>query len=94
MPIFTFPDEPSWNEERRAVQFTVEIGEYSGIVSIPRTLFQSFVPAPSEQTCLEAFYRHRAQFERIVEMKIAARQLTDDGHIMLNAKDLRLAGVY
>ena len=30
--FFTFPEDARWNAERQAVEFGVEIGEYSGVV--------------------------------------------------------------
>jgi hypothetical protein len=34
--FFTFPEDTRWNAERQAVEFGVEIGEYSGVVRVPR----------------------------------------------------------
>jgi len=34
--FFTFPEDARWNAERQAVEFGVEIGEYSGVVRVPR----------------------------------------------------------
>jgi hypothetical protein len=34
--FFTFPEDARWNVERQAVEFGVEIGEYRGVVTIPR----------------------------------------------------------
>jgi hypothetical protein len=33
---FTFPDDARWNAEWQAVEFGVEIGEYRGVVRVPR----------------------------------------------------------
>ena len=38
--FFTFPDDARWNAERQAVEFGVEIGEYRGVVRVPRRVFQ------------------------------------------------------
>ena len=35
--FFTFPEDARWNPDRMAVEFGVEIGEYQGVVRIPRT---------------------------------------------------------
>ena len=39
--FFTFPEDARWNAERQAVEFGVGIGEYQGIVRVPRTSFGS-----------------------------------------------------
>ena len=44
--FFTFPEDARWNAERRAVEFGVEIGEYSGVVRVPWSGFQHLLPAP------------------------------------------------
>jgi hypothetical protein len=38
--FFTFPDDARWNVERQAV----EIGEYRGVVRVPRRVFQRLLP--------------------------------------------------
>ena len=42
--FFTFPEDARWNAERQAAEFGVEIGEYSGIVRVPRRVFQRLLP--------------------------------------------------
>lgn len=92
MPIFTFPDEPVWNEETRSVEFTVEVGEYQGRVSIPRRVFQQLLQeGPTPELCVAAVHAERALFERAVEQKIERRRLTDDGNLELSAADLAQA---
>ena len=39
--FFTFPEDARWNAERQAVEFGVEIGEYRGVVRVPRWVFPS-----------------------------------------------------
>ena len=34
--FFTFPEDARWNAERQAVEFGVVIGEYRGVVRVPR----------------------------------------------------------
>ena len=90
MPIFTFPDDASWNEEARAVEFGIEIGEYKGRVSVKRQVFQALLPdAPLPERCLEAYHLDRTRFERAAEGKVMRRQLTEDGNVELTFKDLR-----
>jgi hypothetical protein len=40
--FFTFPEDARWNAERPAVEFWGEIGEYRGVVRVPRRVFQRF----------------------------------------------------
>jgi hypothetical protein len=40
----TFPEDARWNAERQAVEFGVEIGEYRGVVRVPRRVFQRLLP--------------------------------------------------
>ena len=42
--FFTFPEDAHWNAEQQAVEFGVEIGEYSGIVRVPRRVSQRLLP--------------------------------------------------
>lgn len=42
--FFTFPEDARWNAERQAVDFGVEIGEYRGVVRVPRRVFQRLLP--------------------------------------------------
>ena len=89
MSIFTFPDDIAWNEERRAVEFGIEVGEYRGRVFVPRAVFQALIPAPTPEACVEAYHLDRTRFERAAEAKIIRRELTEDAHILLTLKDLR-----
>jgi len=42
--FFTFPEDAHWNAEHQVVEFGVEIGEYRGIVRVPRRVFQRLLP--------------------------------------------------
>src|SRR6266853_222920 len=88
--FFTFPDDGRWNAERQAVEFGVEIGEYRGIVRVPRRVFQYLLAeTPTPQRCLEAYYFHRTRLEIIAERKVRRRRLTDDGNVEITGRDLR-----
>jgi hypothetical protein len=90
MPIFTFPDDAEWDEALRAVTFSVEIGEYKGVVRVPRTLFQSLLPmSPTPERCVEAFHLERARFEQAAERCIRERRLGPDGQVELTTADLK-----
>ena len=45
--FFTFPGDAHWNADRQAVEFGVEIGEYHGVVRVPRRVFQRLLPERS-----------------------------------------------
>jgi len=88
--FFTFPEDTRWNAERQAVEFGVEIGEYSGVVRVPRRVFQRLLPErPTPDRCVEAYYLQRTRFKAIVGRKIRRRQLTEDGNVEIGGKDLR-----
>ena len=88
--FFTFPDDARWNADRQAVEFGVEIGEYSGVVRVPRRVFQRLLPErPTPERCIEAYYLQRTRFESVVERKLRRRQLTEDGNGEISGRDLR-----
>ena len=88
--FFTFPENARWNAERQAVEFGVGIGEYEGVVRLPRRLFQCLLPeSPTPERCLEAYHLQRTRFERIAERKLRQRQLTGDGNVEITGRDLR-----
>jgi hypothetical protein len=88
--FFTFPEDAHWNSERQAVEFGVEIGEYRGVVRVPRRVFQRLLPErPTPERCVEAYYLQRTRFESIVERKLRRRQLTEDGDVEITGRDLR-----
>ena len=95
--FFTFPEDAHWNAERQAVEFGVEIGEYRGVVRVPRRVFQRLLPErPTPERCVEAYYLQRTQFESVAERKLRRRQLTEDGNVEISGRDLRepaVAGV-
>ena len=88
--FFTFPEDTHWNAERQAVEFGVEIGEYHGVVRVPRRVFQRLLPErPTPERCVEAYYLQRTKFESIAERKLRRRQLTEDGNVEIGGRDLR-----
>jgi hypothetical protein len=88
--FFTFPEGARWNAEHQAVEFGVEIGEYRGVVRVPRRVFQRLLPErPTPERCVEAYYLQRTRFEGIAERKLRGRQLTEDGNVEISGRDLR-----
>ena len=88
--FFAFPDDARWNAERQVVEFGVEIGEYHGVVRIPRRVFQRLLPnTPTPERCVEAYHLQRTRFERVAERKLRQRQLTEDGNVEITGRDLR-----
>ena len=74
---------------RQAVEFGVEIGEYRGVVRVPRRVFQRLLPErPTPERCVEAYYLQRTKFESIAERKLRRRQLTEDGNVEISGRDL------
>jgi len=48
-----------------------EIGEYRGVVRVPRRVFQRLLPErPTLERCVDAYYLHRTRFEGIAERKV------------------------
>jgi hypothetical protein len=39
-----FPEDARWNAEREAVESGVEIGEYRGVVRVPRRVIRGLLP--------------------------------------------------
>ena len=88
--FFTFPEDAHWNAEHQAVEFGVEIGEYRGVVRVPRRVFQRPPPErPTPERCVEAYCLQRTRFESIAEGKLRRRQLTQDGNVEISGRDLR-----
>jgi hypothetical protein len=88
--LFTFPEDVRWNAERQVVEFSIEIGEYQGVVRVPRRAFQRLLTEwPTPERCVEAFYLQRTRFESIAERKLRRRQLTEDGNVEITGRDLR-----
>jgi hypothetical protein len=68
------------------VEFAGQIGEYHGVVTVPRRVFQRLLPAsPTPERCIEAYYLQRTRFENIAERKLRRRQLTKDGNVEISA---------
>jgi Protein of unknown function (DUF1488) len=88
--FFTFPEDARWNAERQAVEFGVEIGEYRGVVRVPRRVLQYLLTErPTPERCIEAYHLQPTRFERIAERKLRQRQLTEDGNVEISGRDLR-----
>ena len=88
--IFSFPPNARWNPEHDAVEFEVAVGEYEGVVRVPRRVFQGFLGhRPTPEECVEAYYLQRTRLEMAAERKLRQRQLTEDGNVALTGRDLR-----
>jgi len=88
--FFTFPEDARWNAETQAIEFGVGIGEYEGVVRVPRQVFRRFIDgAVTPERCIEAYHLHRTRLELVVERKLRNRQLTDDGNVEIAGRDLR-----
>jgi hypothetical protein len=72
--VLHLPEDARWNAERQAVEFGVQIGEYHGVVRVPRRVFQRLLPErPTPERCVEAYYLQRTRFESIAERKLRRR---------------------
>jgi hypothetical protein len=90
MVFFTFPEDARWNPDRMAVEFGVEIGEYRGVVRVPRRVFQHLLAeTPTPERCAEAYHLHRTRLELIAERKVRRRQLSNDSNVEITGRDLR-----
>ncbi len=88
--MFVFPDDAAWNEDREAVTFSVELGDYRGTCVVPRRVFHDLIGSrPSPEACVEYFHLQRTEFERVVEAKIVARELDDDANVTISMRDVR-----
>jgi hypothetical protein len=69
----------------------VEIGEYRGVVRVPRRVFQRLLPErPTPERCVEAPYVQRTRFESIPERKLRPAAVTENGNVEISGRDLRL----
>jgi hypothetical protein len=88
-PCLELPENARWNADRQAVEFGVGIGEYEGVVRVPRRIFQCLLDgAVIPQRCLEAYHLRRTEFELAAERKLRRRQLADDGNVEITGRDL------
>ena len=56
--FFAFTEDARWNGERQAVEFGVEIGEYSGVVRVRGACSSAFCPSappPSDASRLTTY---------------------------------------
>ena len=88
--FFSFPEDARWNPDVEAVEFSVSIGEYEGVVRVARQVFRGFLDGSvTPERCLEAYHLHRTRFECAAERKLRRRQLADDANIEITGRDLR-----
>ncbi len=73
--FFRFPPDARWNADHAAVEFSISVGEYEGVVRIPRRAFQILLDElPTPQRCVEAYHLQRTRLEQIAERKVRRRQ--------------------
>ena len=73
-PNHPFPEDARGSAEQQAAEFGVEIGEYRGVVRVPRRVFQRSLPGrPTPEPCIEAYFLQRPRFESIAERKLRRR---------------------
>jgi hypothetical protein len=90
MVFFELAEDACWSEDRDAVEFSVILRPYEGIVRIGRHVFQRQIDQSlTPERCMEAFHLQRTRFEMIAERKVRHRQLTDDGNVEITGRELR-----
>lgn len=90
MSFFRFPDDARWNEVTDTLEFGVGLGEYEGVVRVPRRVLRRLVEgAVAPEKCVEAYHLERTWFERVVEAKLRLKELAADGNVDLDSRDLR-----
>jgi hypothetical protein len=73
---------------RQAVEFGVEIGEYRGVIRVPRGVFQRLLPErPTPSDGSRPTTSSSTRFESLVERKLRPRQLTEDGNVEISVWD-------
>jgi hypothetical protein len=81
--LVSFPEDCRWNADRDAVEFGRAWCAYRARFSA------AFSMAATPERCLETYHLQRTRFERIAELKLRHRQLTDDGNVEITDRDLR-----
>jgi hypothetical protein len=41
--LFRFPPDARWNPDRDTVEFSIEVGEFEGVVRVSRRVFQTLL---------------------------------------------------
>ena len=60
MSFFRFPDDARWNEVTDTLEFGVGLGEYEGVVRVPRRVLRRLVEgAVAPEKCVEAYHLER-----------------------------------
>lgn len=92
MAFFRFPDDARWNEAADGLEFGVGLGDYEGVVRVPRAVFRRIAGgAVSPEKCVETYHLERTWFERAVEAKLRLKALAADGNVDLDGRDLQRA---
>ncbi len=87
--MFAFSEEAAWNPERRAVEVEFNVGQLSGILIVPDTVFQRLLGGkPAGEACVAAYHAHRTVFERAAEAKARAGGFEPNDDIRLDVADL------
>jgi hypothetical protein len=60
------------------------------VVRVSRRSFQRLLQErPTPERCVEAYFLQRTRFASIAARKLRQRQLTEDGNVEINGRDLR-----
>jgi hypothetical protein len=75
--FFRFPPDARWNPVKGVVEFGIGIGDYEGIVRVPREVLRHLIDgAVTPEKCVEAYHLQRTCFEGIAEQNVRRRHLT------------------
>jgi hypothetical protein len=71
--FFRFPPDARWNADLAVVEFGIGVGEYEGLVRVPRRVFQALLDqSPTPERCLEAYHLYRTRLELVPNGRCAA----------------------
>ncbi|HYE01421.1 MAG TPA: DUF1488 family protein [Alphaproteobacteria bacterium] len=92
LPLFSFPDDPIWNEALQAVEMKLVLGEYEAAVYVPLRVIQAQLGRrPSPEEALAAVFQGQALFEQAARNRVTDRAIDPDGQVHLTARDLARA---
>ena len=71
------------------MEFGVEIGEYRGVVRVPRRVFQRLPPEPPTPRVRRGVLPPADPVREHGQRKLYRPQLTEDGNVEISGRDLR-----
>jgi hypothetical protein len=87
--FFTFPEDARWNAERQAFEFGVEIGQYRGVVTVPRLCSSAYSRSGPPPRSASRPTTASGPGSRVSPSGRSPCQLTEDGKVEISGRDLR-----